>query len=154
VPPELAQVLERMLAKDPARRYQAPAEVAEALAPFVEGGAAPLAAGPPPPREPAPGLLSEPGGAPRGANTDAEPTVAGDPAPAGRAGRRWPRAFVAVLLLGGLGWLGVSVFRLVTATGELVIQVEDADIEVVVRGEGATISDRSGKRRFELRPGE
>jgi WD40 repeat protein len=35
VPAGLAAILERMLAKDPARRYQTPAEVAEALAPFA-----------------------------------------------------------------------------------------------------------------------
>ncbi len=35
VPPELARVIERMMAKDPARRYQTPAEVAAALAPFL-----------------------------------------------------------------------------------------------------------------------
>jgi hypothetical protein len=37
VPAKLAQVVQRMLAKDPAKRYQAPAEVARELAPFVEG---------------------------------------------------------------------------------------------------------------------
>jgi WD40 repeat protein len=36
VPPELAAVVARMLAKDPADRYQTPAEVAEALRPFTE----------------------------------------------------------------------------------------------------------------------
>jgi hypothetical protein len=35
VPAGLVRVLERMMAKDPARRYQTPAEVAEALRPFV-----------------------------------------------------------------------------------------------------------------------
>ncbi len=35
VPPALARVVERMLAKDPAARYQTPAEVAEALRPFT-----------------------------------------------------------------------------------------------------------------------
>jgi uncharacterized protein (TIGR03067 family) len=35
VPPELARVVERMMAKDPAKRYQTPAEIAEALQPFV-----------------------------------------------------------------------------------------------------------------------
>jgi hypothetical protein len=35
VPPGLARVVERMMAKDPARRYQTPADVATALQPFV-----------------------------------------------------------------------------------------------------------------------
>jgi WD40 repeat protein len=35
VPAPLVRVLERMMAKDPARRYQTPAEVAQALAPFA-----------------------------------------------------------------------------------------------------------------------
>jgi tRNA A-37 threonylcarbamoyl transferase component Bud32 len=35
VPPELRKVIDRLLAKDPADRFQTPAEVAEALAPFL-----------------------------------------------------------------------------------------------------------------------
>jgi Protein kinase domain len=35
VPPELARVLDKLLAKDPADRYQTPAELADALAPFL-----------------------------------------------------------------------------------------------------------------------
>jgi uncharacterized protein (TIGR03067 family) len=35
IPPQLARVVERMMAKDPAERHQTPAAVAEALAPFV-----------------------------------------------------------------------------------------------------------------------
>jgi hypothetical protein len=41
VPPELAAVVARMLAKDPAQRYQTPAEVAQALAPFTPSGGMP-----------------------------------------------------------------------------------------------------------------
>ena len=41
VPPELAHVVERMMAKEPARRFQTPDDVARALAPFAETGAAP-----------------------------------------------------------------------------------------------------------------
>jgi hypothetical protein len=35
IPPALSRVLERMMAKDPAQRYQTPAELAEALRPFL-----------------------------------------------------------------------------------------------------------------------
>jgi hypothetical protein len=50
VPAALSAVVARMLAKDPARRYQTPIEVAEALAAFVKPGARREAdgAGPPP----------------------------------------------------------------------------------------------------------
>jgi serine/threonine protein kinase len=41
VPAELAAVAARMLAKDPAERYQKPMEVVQALAPFVKPGAKP-----------------------------------------------------------------------------------------------------------------
>src|SRR5205807_6776582 len=40
VPPALARVVERLMAKDPAKRYRTPAEVADALAPFA--AAAPI----------------------------------------------------------------------------------------------------------------
>ncbi len=40
VPVELAMVVARMMAKEPSRRYQTPAEVAEALKPFCRPGAA------------------------------------------------------------------------------------------------------------------
>jgi hypothetical protein len=46
VPPALARVVERMMAKDPARRYQTPAEVAEALAPFAVDRGRPFWPGP------------------------------------------------------------------------------------------------------------
>lgn len=36
VPEELAEVIRRMMSKDPAKRFQTPAEVADALAPFVD----------------------------------------------------------------------------------------------------------------------
>ncbi len=41
VPAELAAVVERLLAKDPARRYQRPVEVAQALVPFIKQGTKP-----------------------------------------------------------------------------------------------------------------
>jgi serine/threonine protein kinase len=52
VPAPLAAVVAKMMAKDPARRYQKPAEVVQALAPFVQGGAKPPTAPPAPPTSP------------------------------------------------------------------------------------------------------
>src|SRR5262249_61729058 len=54
VPPGLAQVVERMLAKDPAARYQTPAEVADALVAFAHGAARPPASASPAGEPPAP----------------------------------------------------------------------------------------------------
>jgi len=45
VPWELAAVVAKMMAKDPARRYQTPGEVAQALKPFYKPGGSELAAG-------------------------------------------------------------------------------------------------------------
>jgi serine/threonine-protein kinase len=56
VPPGLSRVLCRMLAKDPAARYAAPAEVASDLTPFVGERAA--GKGPPPSGEPPPPPLA------------------------------------------------------------------------------------------------
>jgi serine/threonine protein kinase len=39
VPEELAAVVRKMMAKEPAKRYQTPAEVAQALLPFIKAGA-------------------------------------------------------------------------------------------------------------------
>jgi serine/threonine protein kinase/WD40 repeat protein/cyclophilin family peptidyl-prolyl cis-trans isomerase len=43
VPKELAAVVQKMMAKEPAQRYQTPAEVAEALAPFINPAPKPKA---------------------------------------------------------------------------------------------------------------
>jgi serine/threonine protein kinase len=52
VPEALAAIIDRMMAKEPAARYQTPAEVAEALLPWTQ---TPI---PPPPREEMPELVS------------------------------------------------------------------------------------------------
>jgi eukaryotic-like serine/threonine-protein kinase len=55
LPAELLAVLNKMLAEDPAERYQTPIEVVNALTPFIKSGPAPLAASvkPAPPPTPA-----------------------------------------------------------------------------------------------------
>jgi serine/threonine protein kinase len=60
VPPGLVAVLDRLLAKDPARRYQTPAEVARALGPFVTGAAASKSAAKEPSPQAAPAAVTAP----------------------------------------------------------------------------------------------
>jgi serine/threonine protein kinase len=129
VPAELAAVVERMLAKDPARRYQQPVEVAQALAPFCKPGGKPAAVLPHPVQ--APGVTSASKGtmipsdasvtrahqteavpqppaqaAPAVAipvaelDTSEPPAQTAVPPPAGRGGRKRPRW---PLLLAGAG---------------------------------------------------
>jgi serine/threonine protein kinase len=67
VPEGLAAVLDRMMAKEPAARYQTPAEVAEALTPWTQ---TPI---PPPPSEEMPELVSPGRGTPDSGTSSALP---------------------------------------------------------------------------------
>ncbi len=69
-PAELAAVVARLLAKDPAQRYQKPVEVAQALAPFAKHGLKPLPAAPKPATS-------------AGSSAPSPETAAGDPRPHG-----------------------------------------------------------------------
>jgi serine/threonine-protein kinase len=86
VPPAVARIVRRLLAKEPALRYETPAELAAALAPLAAAG--PVTGLPPartaPPR-PAPDLPSDPDLGEVGLPGEAE-------APAGLEGT-WPPAF-------------------------------------------------------------
>jgi WD40 repeat protein len=110
LPEELMLVLERMMAKDPARRYQTPAAVAEALRPFID-----------------PAFL-------RGLRKASAPR----PTPGKRRRKRLVAAALALLLLGG-GLLGVAVYRIQTDNGELVITTDNADVEVVIKQNGKLV---------------
>jgi WD40 repeat protein len=87
VPPELARVVERMMAKDPAERQQTPAEVAEDLAPFADA-------------TPPPGAVAA--SAPTVVRADWSLVPEARPRP--RAVRRlWPALAAGVLILAGAG---------------------------------------------------
>ena len=112
VPPGLARVAGRLLAKRPEDRYQTPGEVAAALAPFTK----------PQPAEPS--------------DTIAESHVE---KPRRWPSRRRLVAVLAALLLVGVTIAGVAVYRIQTDKGELVITTESDDVEVVIKQGGKVV---------------
>jgi uncharacterized protein (TIGR03067 family) len=102
VPPGLAAVLGRMMAKDPADRYQTPAEVAEALAPFAAGIV------------------------PAGTTSTSQRR------------RRWLGTAAAWLAGFVLVAAGV-VYRIQTDNGEVVINVDSPDVELVLLKGGTEV---------------
>jgi WD40 repeat protein/tRNA A-37 threonylcarbamoyl transferase component Bud32 len=127
VPPALAAVVERLLAKDPCQRYQTPAEAAQALVPFLRVG------------PPVPVAIPVP------------PSV--EEGPARRRGR-WPWAVAAVVL--GIALLLGVILRIGTDKGEIVLETEDENVEVQVKQNGklVTILDKKTNQKVELRDGE
>jgi hypothetical protein len=128
VPADLADLVRRMLTKDPARRPQTPKEVAEALLPFTKAAKpAATVAGvcdpdPPATRVTDPGYKNEP------------------------TRRRWPipAALAAGLLLAGAGLWAGGVFKVKTAAGTIVLENLPDDAEVTVDGEKATLTTGDG----------
>ncbi len=113
IPDGLVEVLDRMLAKDPAARYQTPAEAAEALAPFCTGSDLPDLLR----RAEASNVSPLPLGDGQGEGLRAGATPS-KPLPAPRRWRTIAAAVIALLLVGGLGFgLGVMI-RIRNQNGE------------------------------------
>ncbi len=147
VPVELAAVVAKMLAKDPAKRHQTPAEVAKAVRPFIGRAATRPATVPPRPvtsetSRPAATAPVQPAPKP-----DPTPVVTVGPRPAKaepvrqRPGRFWP-AVMAVGLLALVAAGAGIVFR--TPDGTLHLDGVPADAEVVLDGSTATVT-RNGE---------
>jgi serine/threonine protein kinase len=121
VPKELAAVVQKMLAKDPAMRYQTPLALVQALAAFVE----PAAQG---------------GVAPKSSQD----------LPWKRKWLIGGGIAAALMLLGLLGlWAGV--FRVKTPEGTLVVVVNVPNPDVYVDGRKVTVSWDEGGKKAEIR---
>jgi formylglycine-generating enzyme required for sulfatase activity/tRNA A-37 threonylcarbamoyl transferase component Bud32 len=153
VPAPLAAVVARMLAKDPAQRYQKPAEVAEALAPFVKAAlkpepagttvtAAPKAAGP----ETATATQGMTPAAPRRVRSSAAKGLGKWYFGIGAAG---------LLLAGTIVLWAAGVFRGKTAEAILVIKVNEPNPDLYVDGDPRAVTWKKGgtTATLRLRPG-
>jgi serine/threonine protein kinase len=157
VPPELAQVIERMMAKDPARRFPTPEDVARALAPFADARAAATGLD-------APTIA---GARTRPATLPSFASMVGEQKPSEQATRSEPRprrpwvwiaAALALLPIVAVS-LALILYQLSsipTPTGELVIESDDPDIEVIVKqgGQQVTIVAPKTRNRIELKAGQ
>jgi hypothetical protein len=175
VPAELAALVAKMMAKDPARRFQTPGEVAQALTPFFKRGdaafkrpgaevsqaAPPVAGAVSTPTQPA----TDAGRHTVRAKGPAEPTVAeprweslidirepetsAEATPAVVPIRRppwvWPSVGAGVLLLGLFVALAAGVFRVTTPDGDLVFSDLPGNGVVTVDGKLCTVQRPGGK---------
>jgi formylglycine-generating enzyme required for sulfatase activity len=146
VPEGLAAVVRKMMAKDPAQRYQTPGEVAQALVPFIKAGAKPAAvAGQPP----AAGARSADVWKQLAAPAAAAP--AAEPAPR----RRRPTGVLVAVSLAGLAaavLAGVVVFWQ-TPQGMVKIESDDPAVAIVFDKTGPTVQG-AGKEPIPLGVGE
>jgi serine/threonine protein kinase/multidrug efflux pump subunit AcrA (membrane-fusion protein) len=155
VPRELAQVVDKMLAKDPGQRYQTPAQVAVALRPWVRDAA--IGQSQPPDRDTQPIDWQQ-------SSVWIPPNFSGD-----RARRRSGLIFGAsiAVVLSVFGYLFVpsirdfaqTVVRVATNKGVLVIEAEDKDLEISIKIDGTDqvviASVAKGKKEvIELRAGD
>ena len=128
VPDELAEVLRRMMAKDPAERFQTPTEVAEALAPFS---------------------CASP--------SNTVETLNAAPQPDARSSDHKRRRFsvVAVALLGLIpALLFASVFYMQLGKTTLKFEIADPSVEVKFGEEVVSFRDRQGSGAvFTIKPG-
>jgi hypothetical protein len=124
VPAELSLVLERLLAKKSGDRYATPGAVAAALEPFAKPQ-------------------------PAGGSETVALSGAGSPR---RPRRRVLVAAIAAVLLAGLALAGAIVYRIQTDKGELVIETESPDVEVVIKqgGKQVDVIDTKTDKRVKL----
>ena len=167
VPPALAAIVNKMLAKAPAQRFDTPEELAEALAPFCQGAnlAALLEDGnraaqfkvsgeaPTHPQLSSPSVATAPT-IDYSIKEKKQPRLASRLAFAG-LGRKIPRSLAIAAACGGLALavlLGV-VFYLETLKGTIRIEINDPDIKVALDEKGATFQGVDKKHSVRVQAG-
>lgn len=133
VPSGLADVVAEMMAKDPARRFQTPAEVSAALAPFFRRRALSAPGRPAAPEDGTAGPWDE---------LTADRTTTPAVRPAARSIRWWRAGAAAATLLLALVALAVwasGTLKVQTQNGVIVIENLPADADVQVDGEKVTL---------------
>ena len=149
IPDWLVAIIERLHAKNPARRYQSAAEVAEILGQHLAHVQHPSVV--PLPKTP---------------KEEWEPQAI--PPDGGKAGQRrinwrhWTATAAGfVCVLAGLGLseatgvtrLAATVIRILTPDGTLVIEANDPGLKVSIEGDGGLVITGAGAQEVRLRPG-
>ncbi|HEY7326128.1 MAG TPA: family 16 glycoside hydrolase [Gemmataceae bacterium] len=172
VPEELAAVVQKMMAKTPAQRYQTPLEVVQALSPFVKQGTVSKAAPQTQEAKPAVKLVTPvvpPPGPPEvwgsltagsSASTVSRKSAIVRKPPAATVRERTAQkkwligGGLGVLLLTLLGMWAGGMFEgkvhVKTKDGILVIEVNEPNPEVLVDGEKVTVSWHNGGKKAEI----
>ena len=152
IPLALADLIDRLLTKDPSNRPKSAAEVAAELAILATALASRGLA-----EETQPVMKAT-----TGPDLHTEFVVDSTGTPllsllAQAKGRKWMRIVfttVAVSLLGGFVLFAGTIIRIATNKGELLIETNDPNVEVTVKGDNATVYDKVRDRRFVLTAGE
>ncbi len=168
VPAELAAIVSKMMAKDPANRYQTPADVAKALGPFFKAAAqtVPKADLPPPASPsmlPSASVVAAPfpvAAQPQSATADfVAPlgSLAGIDATPGQSrkqtkpSRRRLAPLVAVgLMVAGLIGAAAMIFKVKTPEGIVVLKVNVPNADVLVDGNHLTVTWADGGKQAEI----
>jgi serine/threonine protein kinase len=149
IPAELVAVVAKMMAKEPAQRYQKPVEVAQALVPLIKaaGKAAPpeTAGKSAPSKEPGPFEMMIEGSATIAGAQKRTPRA---PAPKSVLGKWWPvgagAGLAMLLLILGILW-AAGLFKVKSKDGTIVLENLPDNAEVLVDGDAVKIKMGDGK---------
>jgi hypothetical protein len=152
VPTALVNLIERLLAKDPAGRPGSARAVIEEITAIEKAMKAPPVVRP----VAAPVVVAARKTEPPPGPADVE-----EPAPTQKvrrrraARRRWPWVVAAIALLLGGGILAWSlVGNAPAAKGAIIIDTDQPDVWIIVRQNGTVVVERTSQRRTELAPGD